>query len=156
MGYHINSKLTYIFILLICSFFYSCSDIVDTEKKIGKDLLPMSPTDSLKQLVLENIDFGDVTYNSISLDSILIENKSMVDSITIYNITTTDQSGLFTYIYPWGLPFKIAPNENTLFGGRIIVRFFAQSLYFKEYTDTLIINNNDNFRIAIRAYIRSF
>ncbi len=156
MVYHISSNLK---ILLIFSLFAlsinACTDIIDTDSNIKKTWINMKAQDSLNQLIFRNVDFGDVKYGSVNIDSIEIFNQGENNGIEIYGMSSTNPSELFTYTFRQGLPFMISPLENTKKTGKIEVRFYAQSLYFKEYTDTLVLNNNPDYRIIIRANVKS-
>ena len=157
MAYHINFK----FILLVITCFgvfaiNSCNDIINMDNNVKKNWINMTPQDSLNQLFFKNIDFGDVRYGSVNIDSIEIFNQSANEVIEIYSMTSTNPSNLFTYTFEKGMPFTILSLENTKATGKIIVKFYAQSFYFKEYTDTLVLNNNENYKVIIRANVKSF
>lgn len=157
MAYHTVSKtLRILSILIAAAIFTSCTDINQAEEEGIKMWLNMTPTDSLNQLIFTDIDFGDVKYGKIYTDSIQVYNISNSETIEIYNMSSTNPSQLFTYTFSEGLPFLLMPNESARTNGKIKVQFYAQSLYFKEYRDTLLLNYNPNYRIIIRANVNSF
>jgi hypothetical protein len=157
MDYLISFR--YKIVLMICTgiiLVNSCSDIIDTDSNLIKTRIDMNAQDSLNQLIINNVDFGNVKYGSVNIDSIEIFNQSANDEIGIFGLSSTNPSNLFTYTFTQGFPFTILPLENTKTSGKIKVKFYAQSFYFKEYTDTLVLNNNPNYKIIIRANVKSF
>jgi len=107
-----------ILILLLALFaLNSCKDVIGLDSNVDKDLLvkKLSPSDSLSFLDIQNLDFGNVKLGTVNHNYVTIINNSVKDTVTIYSITPKNMSGLYTYTYSKGLPFKIYPGETYRF-----------------------------------------
>ncbi len=145
-----------ILIVAMSSIIISCSDIMTTEPKYDKELIfkNMTSGDSLTLLDIPEIDLGSIKVRGIYSEYIKIINNSDKYTITIFNVENTNKSGLFTYNYPKGLPFSLAPLEDTEMTRKIEVKFIADSFVPNMYYDTLIINFNKEFYIPIKVKTR--
>lgn len=141
-------------ITLLC-LINSCKDVIGLEENIDRELLikKYSPTDSLNFLKLNSLDMGKFKLRTVNHDFVSIVNNSDLHDITIYNITSTNKSGLYSYSFPKGLPFVIKPKEDTFLTEKLDVKFIANAFNLDYYYDTLIVNNNPDFKINIKAKI---
>jgi heme/copper-type cytochrome/quinol oxidase subunit 2 len=132
----------------------ACRDVSDVEPNYQKELIfkQMSPSDTLKLLEIRGLDFGSVKLRSVNSAWIGIYNKSERSEVTIYSIRTTNKSGLFEYTY--SLPLVIRPGEDTELTQKLKVKFIANDFSFDFHYDTLFINNNPRFYVAVQAKVR--
>jgi hypothetical protein len=149
-------KKIYIIMALSIFGFYSCKDVIDLETNVHKELIlkKLSAKDTLNFLDIYDIDFGSVKMRTVNNVYASIINKSAKDTITVFSLNQSNTSGLFTYTYPDGLPFKILPGENTEITQKINVKFIADAFNAGFYYDTLIINNEKDFSIKIKVKVR--
>lgn len=145
-------KLIYILLLL---FIASCDDIINTESNIEKELIFKQKTssDSLSVLSTIPIDLGFVKIGGVSSALIAIKNNSDTLDFKIYSIENTNKQGLFEYQYAT-LPIIVKPSENTALTQNIRVKFIASAFESAIYRDTVILNENPDFYIPIKAEVK--
>ena len=145
-------------LILLFAFFAlnSCKDVIGLDSNLEKDLLKkkLSPSDSLNFLTIHDLDFGSLKIGTANHDFVSIVNNSSKDTILIYKLDSTDKSGLFSYNFPQGFPFKVNPGEDINLTNKIEVHFIADDFKLNYHYDTLVINNNKNFVIKIKAKVR--
>jgi hypothetical protein len=134
----------------------SCKDIINTEPNFRQELIfkMFNSADSLSFLKFSEHDLGSMKVRSVINDFINITNDSDTMTITIYSVDNTNKTGLFSYRFNVALPIEIAPKENIADKGKIEVKFIADSFVPGFYYDTLIINNNIDFKIPIKVQTR--
>jgi hypothetical protein len=134
----------------------SCTDIVNTDKNLDKRLITKkySAIDTLTFLEISPIDFGSVKMRSVSSQFLKISNRSDSFTIKIYSIEPRDPKGIYSYTFPNGLPFEIAPGEDIEITEKVKVKFIADAFNTGYYYDTLDINNNKDFFITLKAMVR--
>ena len=146
-----------IIILIFSVFaFNSCRDVIGLDSNIDKELLKkkLSSSDSLNFLTIHDLDFGSLKIGTANHDFVTIVNNSVKDTITIYKLEPVDMSGLFSYNFPQGFPFRIYPGEDINLTEKIRVQFIADDYKFNYHYDSLMINNNKNFIIKVKAKVR--
>ena len=151
-------KIFKILILIVAMIFWmqGCKDVMSLDPNIEKELIhkKLSSTDSLSMLQIYNVDFGSIKVRSVNNTSVRIVNKSELNTVTIYSIKQKNTSGLFEVTTPKGLPFAIKPGEDIEEEDKIHIRFIADVFNTGEYNDTLIINDNAGFYIAVKVKVR--
>ncbi len=132
----------------------SCEDIINTESNVDKHLLQkkFNSSDSLGLLDISELNFGNVKMRAVSHGWVRIVNNSD-KTIKIYSLRSKNGTGLFSYTYPQGMPFEIAPGENTEITEKIRAKFIADAFNTDWFYDTLIINNNPDFYISVKAKV---
>lgn len=131
----------------------ACENIADSEPNFKKELIvrTLSPSDSLEKLRIPEIDLGRIKFGATVGKYLYFKNIADTITIKIYSLDNTNKTGLFSYEYPSGLPFEIAPGENTEKEKKIYVEFTASTFINGYYHDTLLINQ-DMYRVPIKAY----
>ncbi len=134
----------------------SCKDILSTEPRYEKEIISeeLSPSDSLGLLNLPNIDLGIIRVKGMITRNVVFTNSSENYDISIYKIESTNQTGLFSYEFPNGLPIEIQPLDNTEIYPAIEVTFIADTIAPGIFYDTLYINENKEFYIPIKVQTR--
>ncbi len=149
-------KIIAAFSIAIALCLTSCQDILNTEPNFRQELIfkVFNAVDSLSFLDFSEHDLGSMKVRSVINDFINITNQSDTMTITIYSVENTNKTGLFSYRFNEPLPIDIAPKENIADKGKIEVVFIADSFVPGLYYDTLIINNNVDFKIPIKVQTR--
>ncbi len=147
-------------LILLCTFAFliltSCSkDIMQTEPNYIKKLLytKITENDSLRNLTFSEVNLGSVSMMKIANQFISIRNISDNMTVTIRSIEGRSTSGLFNYSFPQGIPFTIAPSEDTQTREKVKLKFIADVFTVGMYYDTLVINKNPNFTIPIKVNV---
>jgi hypothetical protein len=144
----------YILIILISLMAISCEDVVNLEDNIDKDLVMkiLSPSDSLAELSWQPLDIDRLKMMATHNEDISIRNYGS-DTITIYSIENKNDTGLFAYTFPDGLPIEIKPGDDIKNSGKIHLKFIASVLNTGNYYDTLIFNENEAYTLPISFYV---
>lgn len=143
-----------IFVILI--FAVACEDIIESDPNYMKELLIKNNDagDTLQVLIFNPHDYGWVKIRTSNSAYLSIFNASDTMDATIWHYENTDDTGLFSYEFPQGLPFVIESMEDTRVSKKILVKFIADSYQQRVFHDTLFFNHRRDYYLPIQVEIK--